>query len=336
MKKILIIFVALLLSFSLSATWGRIQYINEFGEVDPSNSDPYQITDGLMERNGKKNYFYQARVICSPPREFGALGDIKINIFDENGDYVLFQDSGEAKIKVKLISGEIEEFTHSFDVSEEYSYLLNEYEIEEMKENIHLDGNGATTLLNELYRGNNLKFVIYYGKTKYSFTIEGEGFKNLSDTFISNYVVLEEEEYYYEGMKYGLSYYFKQKINDKNYVVGVHYTDYTSFGKYPNLSLSLNYKNIDDKFYYDNEGEYIYKNVNLISRNKENALSLQEWIENDEYGSYFNLDDYKTIKKISDFASLNGQANLKIKLEPNVMLNIPLTTEKLKKIIQLI
>ena len=166
MKKLIAILMVLLCAFSLSAEWGRIQYIDEFGDVDHTISDPYQIADGTREVNGNRNYYYEYRLIASLPTEFGYSGGIEIDMFDDFGDYVVFDAGDEATVRVKLESGEIKEFTYDF-TEHEYPWY-DEYELDQVRQNIYWNGHDAVDLLNELYNGNDLRFVIYNGNIQLS------------------------------------------------------------------------------------------------------------------------------------------------------------------------
>ena len=104
MKKMTAILMVLLCAFSLSAEWGRIQYVDEFGDVDHTISDPYQIADGTRDVNGSRNYYYEYRLLASLPTEFGYSGSIEIDMFDDFGDYVSFDAGDEAIVRVKLDS----------------------------------------------------------------------------------------------------------------------------------------------------------------------------------------------------------------------------------------
>ena len=333
MKKLTAILIVLLCVFSIFAEWGRIQYLDEFGDVDPTHSDPYQIVGGTREVNGSTNYYYDYRLIASLPTEFGYSASIELNMFDDFGDYVVFGDGGEAVIRVKLVSGEIKEFTFDFDQYENILFLFNEYEIESMKQNIYLSGNDAVDLLNELYKGNDLKFVIYYGSIKYSFTIDAEGFKSVADGFIDNFMAPTKPESYDDGIMAGVSSYTFKTVNSTDYALGLHSSGFPEMDEYPGLSASLDFKASEDAFWYDNEGEYTFKAVNLVSADGKDVLQLSNEIETDEYGSYFSLYDSPRIPEIIAFAKAHGSVELKIEFDPAVEFDIPLTAEEIQELL---
>ncbi len=333
MKKLIVILMVLLCAFSLSAEWGRIQYVDEFGDVDPTISDPYQIADGTKEVNGSTNYYYEYRLIASFPTEFGYSASIELDMFDDFGDYVVFDDGDEAVIRVKLVSGEIKEFTYDFSLNNFFLFQLNEYEIESLKQRIHLSGNDAVDLLNELYKGNNLKFVIYYGTTKYSFTIESDGFREVADGFIVNFAVPTEPDVYDDGVMTGVTSYIYKNVEGVDYVLGLHSSGFPEIDEYPRLSATLDFKNPDDIFWYDNEGEYTFKAVNLVSADGKEVIPLSDEIENDEYGSYFSLYESPRIPEIIAFTKAHGSVELKIEFDPAVEFDIPFTAEEIQKLL---
>ena len=333
MKKLIVILMVLLCAFSLSAEWGRIQYVDEFGDVDPTISDPYQIADGTKEVNGSTNYYYEYRLIASFPTEFGYSASIELDMFDDFGDYVVFDDGDEAVIRVKLVSGEIKEFTYDFSLNNFFLFQLNEYEIESLKQRIHLSGNDAVDLLNELYKGNNLKFVIYYGTTKYSFTIESDGFREVADGFIVNFAVPTEPDVYDDGVMTGVTSYIYKNVEGVDYVLGLHSSGFPEIDEYPRLSATLDFKNPDDIFWYDNEGEYTFKAVNLVSADGKEVIPLSDEIENDEYGSYFSLYESPRIPEIIAFAKAHGSVEPKIEFDPAVEFDTPFTAEEIQELL---
>ena len=329
MKKLTMILMILLCTFSLSAEWGRIQYIDEFGDVDPTISNPYQIANGTREASGKTNRYYEYRMITSLPTEFGYLASIELDMFDDFDNYVVFDADDEATIKVKLDSGEIKEFSYNF-TEHEYSWY-DEYELDQVRQNIYLDGHDAVDLLNELYNGSDLRFVIYNGNIKYTFTMNADGFKDVADDFIDNFAVPTEPDIYDNGSYASVSHYFMKTAEGTDFVLGLHSMGYPKIEEYPSLSVSLNFKDSDDVFWYDNKGEYTFKAVNLISANGKDVLSLSDGIENDEYSSYFSL--YERIPEIIDFANVHGSVNLKIEFNPSVEFDIPLTAKEVQKLL---
>ena len=329
MKKFIAILMVLLCTFTLAAEWGRIQYIDEFGDVDSTISDPYQIVDGTMEEYGRTTWGYEFRFLACLPTEFGFSTSIQINIFDDFGDYVVFANGGEAKIRVKLESGDIKEFTYDFNRFDDLLFLFNEYEIESMKQDIYLNGSDAVDLLNELYKGNDLKFVIYYENIKYNFTIEAVGFREISDEFIDNFSVPLGPDIFDDGFSLGVSYYFAKATDGIDYVLGLHSSGIPEIEEQPSLSLSLEFKDANNVFWYDNDVDYIFQNVQLISSEGNGVLSLTDNIENDEYGSYFGVYETTDIQEIIDFANLHGSVELIVEFEPSLEFSIPLTAEEI-------
>ena len=335
MKKLIVILMVLLCAFSLSAEWGRIQYIDEFGDVDPVHSDPYQIVDGKRETNGNSNYYYEYRLIASLPTEFGYSANIEIDMFDDFGDYVVFDAGDEATIRVKLESGEIKEFTHDF-TEYEYSWY-DEYELNQVRKNIYLSGHDAVDLLNELYKGNDLRFVIYNGSIKYTFTIEADGFKEVADEFIGNFAVPLEPEIFIDKespyFKYAsASYYETLTDNGIDYVLGMHSSGFPDMDEYPWVSVSLDFKPSDDVFWYDNDGDYVVKNVRLVSSDGSEVLSLSDKIENDEYGSYFSLSESPLIPEIIEFADDHGSVSFVFEFTPALVIQVPFTAEGVREL----
>lgn len=331
MKKLTAILMVLLCAFSLSAEWGRIQYIDEFGDVDHTISDPYQIADGTREVNGNRNYYYEYRLIASLPTEFGYSGGIEIDMFDDFGDYVSFDAGDEATVRVKLESGEIKEFTYDF-TEHEYPWY-DEYELDQVRQNIYWNGHDAVDLLNELYNGNDLRFVIYNGNIKYTFTMEADGFKEVADEFIGNFAVPTEPDVYDDGFYAGVSHYFTKMAEGTDFTLGLHSSGFPEIDEYPNLSATLDFKNSDDVFWYDNEGEYTFKAVNLISADGKDVLPLSDEIENDEYGSYFSLYESPRIPEIIAFAEAHGSVEFKIEFDPAVEFDIPFTAEEIQEML---
>ena len=330
MKKMTAILMVLLCAFSLSAEWGRIQYVDEFGDVDHTISDPYQIADGTRDVNGSRNYYYEYRLIASLPTEFGYSGSIEIDMFDDFGDYVSFDAGDEAIVRVKLDSGEVKEFTYDF-TEHEYQWY-DEYELDQVRQNIYLEGHDAIDLLNELYNGNDLRFVIYNGNIKYTFTMEADGFKEVADEFIGNFAVPTQPDVYDIGVIYGVSSYVSKDTEGVDYVLGLHSLGFPEIDEYSNFSVTLDFKNPDDVFWYDNEGEYTFKAVNLVSANGKDVLPLSDEIENDEYGSYFSLYDSPRIPEIIAFAKAHGSVELRIEFDPTVEFDIPFTAEEIQKL----
>ena len=330
MKKLTAILMVLLCAFSLSAEWGRIQYVDEFGDVDHTISDPYQIADGTRDVNGSRNYYYEYRLIASLPTEFGYSGSIEIDMFDDFGDYVVFDAGDEVTVRVKLDSGEVKEFTYDFTEYEYYWY--DEYELNQVRQNIYLEGHDAVDLLNELYNGNDLRFAIYNGNIKYTFTMEAAGFKEVADEFIGNFEIPTEPDVYDIGVIYGVSSYVSKDTEGVDYVLGLHSFGFPEIDEYPNLSVSLDFKASDDIFWYDNEREYTFKAVNLVSADGKDVLPLSDEIENDEYGSYFSLYESPRIPEIIAFAKAHGSVELKIEFDPAVEFDIPFTAEEIQKL----
>ena len=336
MKKLIAILMVLLCAFSLSAEWGRIQYIDEFGDVDPTISDPYQIASGTREVNGNTNYYYEYRFIASLPTSFGSQAGVELDMFDDFGDYVVFDAGDVATVRVKLDSGEIKEFTYDF-TEYEYSWY-DDYELDQVRQNIHLYGHDAVDLLNELYNGSDLRFVIYNGNIKYTFTIESDGFKEIANEFIDNFAVPAEPDIdVYESPMYnykGISCYEALTVNGTDYVLGLHssLSGFPEMEEYPSLSVSLDFKPSNDTFWYDNDGEYIFKAVNLISADGKDVLPLSDGIENDEYGSFFGLYESPRIPKIIEFANTHGSVVLKIEFDPIVEFDISFTAEEIQEL----
>ena len=335
MKKLTAILMVMLCAFSLSAEWGRIRYIDEFGDVDHTISDPYQIADGTKEVNGSTNYYYEYRLIASLPTEFGYSGGIEIDMFDDFGDYVVFDAGDEATIRVKLTSGEIKEFTYDF-TEHEYPWY-DEYELNQVRQNIHLSGHDAVDLLNELYRGNDLRFVIYNGNVKYTFTIEAYGFKEIADEFIGNFAVPEapvvvfNDDYFYSSV----SNFYATTIGDSDYVLGVHTMGFPGDDEYPSLSVTLDYKDSDDVFWYDNESDFTYtfRDVRIVAANGNDAISLSDRIKGNEFGNYFTLyDDPKMISDIIDFANEHGSVEFIFEFSPFVEITISFTSEEMQEL----
>ena len=335
MKKLTAILMVLLCAFSLSAEWGRIQYVDEFGDVDHTISDPYQIADGTREVNGNRNYYYEYRLIASLPTEFGYSGGIEIDMFDDFGDYVVFDAGDVATIRVKLTSGEIKEFSYDFT---EYEYpWYDKYELDQVRQNIRLNGHDAVDLLNELYNGNDLRFVIYNGNIKYTFTIEAEGFKEVADDFIGNFAVPTEPVIYIDESPIyskfvGVSYYESQTVNGTDYVIGIHASGFPEMDEYPGVSISLDFKPSDAVFWYDNDKDYIFNDVRLVSSDGCDVLSLSEGIENGEYGSYFSLYGSPRIPEIIDFAKEHGSTELKIESDSVGEITISFTAEEIQEL----
>ena len=103
--------------------------------------------------------------------------------------------------------------------------------------------------------------------------------------------------------------------------------------EYPGLSASLDFKASEDAFWYDNEGEYTFKAVNLVSADGKDVLQLSNEIETDEYGSYFSLYDSPRIPEIIAFAKAHGSVELKIEFDPAVEFDIPLTAEEIQELL---
>ena len=331
MKKLIAILMVLLCAFSLSAEWGRIQYIDEFGDVDPTISDPYQIASGTREVNGNTNYYYEYRFIASLPTSFGSQAGVELDMFDDFGDYVVFDAGDVATVRVKLDSGEIKEFTYDF-TEYEYSWY-DEYELDQVRQNIYLEGHDAIDLLNELYDGSDLRFVIYNGNIKYTFTIEADGFKEVANEFIDNFAVPSEPDTFRDalgleslGLEYtSVSYYETQTENGIDYVLGINLSGFKGMNEYPSLNVSLDFKPSDDVFWYDNEKEYIFKDVRLVSFDGSDVMSLAEEIENDEYGTYFSLYDSPMIPEVIDFVNEHGSAIFVFEFTPELTFSVPVT-----------
>lgn len=331
MKKLIAILMVLLCAFTISAEWGRIQYLDEFGDVDPTYSDPYQIADGTREVNGSTNYYYKYRMIASLPTEFGYSAVIELDMFDDFSDYVSFDAGDEATVRVKLESGEIKEFTYDF-TEHEYSWY-DEYELDQVRQNIYWYGHDAVDLLNELYNGNDLRFVIYNGNVKYTFTMEADGFKAVADGFIGNFAVPTQPDIYDDGFYAGVSQYFTKMTEGTDFALGLHSSGVPEIDEYPSLSVSLDFKASDDAFWYDNEGEYTFKAVNLVSADGKDVLPLSDEIENDEYGSYFSLYDSPKVPEIIAFAKAHGSVEFKIEFNPAVEFDIPFTAVEIQKLL---
>lgn len=330
MKKLTAILMVLLCAFSLSAEWGRIQYIDEFGDVDHTISDPYQVVDGTKERNGRTDLNYEFRLLASIPPEFGSTVEFVINVFDEFGDYVQFDNGGIATIRVKLTSGDVKEFTYDFDQYDDTLDMYSEFALESLEEDISLSGNDAVELANDLYKGNDLKFVIYYGDDKYNFSIEADGFKEVADEFIPNFEVslepiIHDEPYYFFADSY-----IPAVQETADYVLLVRSIGFPDYNKYPTVFLFLDYKGSEEPFWYVNEKEFVFRNVELVSADGKESLSLNAAIDNtEEYSSDFILYDSSLSEEIIEFAESNTSMNLVVEFEPSVVFNIPLSSDEL-------
>lgn len=318
MKKLIAILMVLLCAFSLSAEWGRIQYIDEFGDVDSDDSDPYQIVDGTRYEYGVTDYDYRFRLLTVIPSKYDANAFIIIDIFDDYNNQIVFRDGGEAVIRVKLTSDEIVEFTYSFAEYEEEMYLY---------------GNEAVRLMNELYKGNDLKFVIYYGDVRYNFSIEAEGYKEIADEFISpDYMFYEEPEVSIERDAEGntVSFASVQTIikneGEKDYSLFIYSFGAPDYLDPPWFALGLAFKESDDIFWYSKTPEQSYKDVRLISSDGD-ELSLMEAVFDDEDGSHFLLSESSLINEIIEFANEHNEISLIVEFTNEIEFSVHVTSE---------
>ena len=110
----------------------------------------------------------------------------------------------------------------------------------------------------------------------------------------------------------------------------MHSSGFPETDEYPRLSISLDFKNSDDVFWYGNDAEYTFKVVNLISADGKDILPLSDEIENDEYGSYFSLSGSPRIPEIVDFANAHGSVELNVEFEPSLEFIIPFSAEEIQ------
>ena len=320
MKKLIAILMVLLCAFSLSADWGRIRYVDEFGDTDPDDSDPYQIADGTRYEYGVTDYDYRFRLLTVIPSRDDANALIGIDMFDDYGNQVVFRDGGEAVIRVKLASDEIVESSYPFAEYEEEMYLY---------------GNEAVRLMNELYKGNDLKFVIYYDDVRYNFSIDAEGYKETADEFItSDYMLYEEPETFIERDAEGNIFIFASlqtiiKNDDgKDYSLFLYSFGAPDYLDMPCFALGLAFKGSDDIFWYSKTPEQAYKDVRLISEDGD-ELSLVAAIFDDENGSHFILQESSLINEIIEFANTHDGISLIVEFTDEIEFNIHVTPENI-------
>ena len=322
MKKLTAILMVLLCAFSLSAEWGRIRYVDEFRDADPNDSDPYYVADGTRYEYGVTDYDYRFRLLTVIPSRDDANAFIGIDIFDLNGNRVVFRDGGEAIIRVKLASDEIIEFRYSFAEYEEEMYLY---------------GNDAVRLMNELYKGNDLKFVIYYGDVHYNFTIDADGYKDIADEFISeDYMIYEKPEVLIEHDTEGntISFVSFQTIikneGEMDYSLFIYSLGAADYLEYPCIALGLAFKESDDIFWYSKTPEQSYKDIKLISGDGD-ELSLIPAVFDDENGSHFILYESLLIDEIIGFADEHDKMNLVVEFNNGPEFSISVTSEDVIK-----
>ena len=312
MKRLGFVLLMLLCVFSLSAEWGRIRYVDEFGDADPSRSNPYQIVNGTKYEYGVTNYDYKFRFLTEIPANFGSYASAYINIFDLNFNKAVFRNGGEIIVKVKLDSGKV---------------LTIVEEFEEYEESIYFFGNDVSELINELYKGNNLKFVIYYGDAKYNFTIDGTGYKEAANEFLVDYKLPEplrivDREYYR-----GIQSCFTWRIKDVCFALRLCSDGIPGHENYPYLFASLYYKYFDDAIWYDNKGAFSIISVSIISSDG-SVLSLAEDISEDRTGFDFWEDsDYS---KVLSFSEVHDNLSLVMEIEPSYCFSIPVSKKDIQ------
>lgn len=314
MKRFVSTILILLCVFTISAEWGRIQYIDEFGDVDPTHSDPYQIVYGTKYEYGVTNRDYQFRLITQIPQEWGFLGPMHglvIDIFDSYGNTVIFSE-GEAEIRVKLTSGDIVEF----------SYFFSDYE-----EGIHLFfflDTDIARLMNELYEGNDLKFVIYYDDIRYNFTIDATGYKLIADEFIGNFAppaipIIEDD-----GEYKSTTYYLTKTEENMDFVVDLIFGVSADSENPPTIDTLLSCKSSYDVFWGGDSD--IYKFIGArIESNSGASLSLDEYID----GNLFIWNNPSIIAEIIGFARSNKEVTFVIDIAPSIEFRIEFNSEEL-------
>lgn len=316
MKKLIAILMVLLCAFSLSAEWGRIQYVDEFGDVDPTISDPYQIVYGTKYEYGVTDWDYQFRLITQIPQEWGWLGPqhgLVIDIFDSYGNIVIFSD-GSAEIKVKFASGDIVEFSYLFSDYEEGIYLTFFQDAE------------IARLMNELYKGNDLKFVIYYGDIRYNFTIDATGYRLIADEFIDNFspptmpVVEDDGEYK------SIDYYLSKTVDGMDFVLNLDFSVSSDPEESPSIDTLLSCKSSSDVFWNGDSDPYEFTGARLESASG-NFLSLDEYIS--DYHNLFIWNDPGIIAEMIDFARSEETVNFIIDIAPAMEFRIEFESEEL-------
>ena len=155
----------------------------------------------------------------------------------------------------------------------------------------------------------------------------------MADGFIDNFMVPTKPESYDDGIMAGVSSYTFKTVNSTDYALGLHSSGFPEMDEYPRLSVSLDFKVSDDAFWYDNEGEYTFKAVNLVSADGKDVLQLSNEIENDEYGSYFSFYESPRIPEIIAFAEAHGSVEFKIEFDPAVEFDIPFTAEEIQELL---
>ena len=323
MKKLTAILMVLLCAFSLSADWGRIQYVDEFGDVDPTISDPFYVTEGTRYEYGVTDSDYYFRVITYIPDEFGAPPSASITIYKSNGDIVVFKDGGEAKIRVKTDSSEILDFICPF-IGYSEDIFINGY----------LPMNASTEkLLNELYKGNDLKFVIYLDDARYNFTINGEGYKEVTDRFLEENNTTSSPSYKEDSFNKSVEYHILKCVENVDYMLNIRLSrsEYPLYGEdSPILYMYLKSKEAADAFWDDEEASsYNFNVVKLIS-NEGNVLSLEKGL----IGRVFQLDFPKYVSEAIEFIKNNDGVILHIEFIPSLEFDIPIKSEAISDFYQ--
>lgn len=316
MKKLISILLVLICTFSLSADWGRIQYVDEFGDVDPTISDPYQVVYGTKYEYGVTDRYYQFRLITQIPKEWGWLGPehgLIINIFDPYGNKVIFSN-GIAEIKVKLVSGDIIEFSYFFSDYDEEIYLTFFKEAD------------MARLMNELYKGNNLKFVIYYDDIRYNFTIDAMGYKSIADEFVDNFappsgpVIKDDGEYKY------IDYYLSKTENGMDFVLNLNFSVSSDSEKKPTIDTLLSCKSSSDTFWDGDSDQYEFTGARIESASGK-VLLLDEYIGDSQ--NFFIRNEPSIIAEMIGFANSEETVNFIIDIAPSMEFNIELNSKEL-------
>ena len=313
MKKLIAILMVLLCAFSLSADWGRIRYVDEFGDANPNDSDPYQIVYGTKYEYGVTERNYRFRLLTGIPFAFDGYCTADITIFDPYGNIVVFPDGGEAVVRVKLASDEIIELT---------------CELEDYAEGLYFFGNDIATLMNELYKGNDLKFVIYYDDARYNFTIDAFGYKELADEFLTDNDVPESPDITDRQTYRGITSYIPLSAGNVELVLEMISDGIPGHDEYPYFFTAMLYKHDTDAFWSDNNGEFPISSVSLIAPDG-TELSLDEEIsENRLFFDFWEGDENAEVLK---FAEGYESLTLLMEIEPSYEFRIPISKDDLLK-----
>ena len=204
------------------------------------------------------------------------------------------------------------------------------------QESLFIFGNEVVDIMNQLYNGQSLKFVLYYKEARYNFTIDAEGYKEVADEFIvADYVpktpIITDTDDMAAMTGVTLPYqmtntFFEQSDEGFESVLCIGSGGFTTFYTYPSLSLHLYYKSEAEPFWY-HDGEYLFKDVEISNENEMQSFILDMGILDD--GMTYHLQEESVSEKAIEFAKKHGNVRFQVTFLPHLKFDIPMSSDEM-------